>query len=133
MTPATVSVLGHDPAQPTRAWRSRIGIVLQGDGDLRHLTVNEIVRHFATFYAARATSTRSSPSCGLEEKRTTRILNLSGGQRRRLDVALGILGRPELLFLGSVSVNALTPTTTSSPLSRRARRSACAATSSDFR
>ena len=108
----TVSVLGHDPAQPTRAWRSRIGIVLQGNGDLLQLTVNEIVRHFATFYASPRDVDEVIDVCGLEEKRTTRIINLSGGQRRRVDVALGILGRPELVFMDE-------PTTGFDPEARR--------------
>ena len=108
----TVSVLGHDPAQPTRAWRSRIGIVLQGNGDLLQLTVNEIVRHFATFYANPRDVDEVIEVCGLEEKRTTRIINLSGGQRRRVDVALGILGRPELVFMDE-------PTTGFDPEARR--------------
>ncbi len=108
----TVSVLGHDPAQPTRAWRSRIGIVLQGNGDLLQLTVNEIVRHFATFYVSPRDVDEVIAVCGLEEKRTTRIINLSGGQRRRVDVALGILGRPELVFMDE-------PTTGFDPEARR--------------
>ena len=108
----TVSVLGHDPAQPTRAWRRRIGIVLQGNGDLLQLTVNEIVRHFATFYPSPRDVDEVIEVCGLQEKRGTRTINLSGGQRRRVDVALGILGRPELVFMDE-------PTTGFDPEARR--------------
>jgi ABC-2 type transport system ATP-binding protein len=108
----TVSVLGHDPAHPTRAWRSRLGIVLQGNGDLRQLTVEEVVRHFATFYPDPRDVDEVIAAVGLEEKRKTRTINLSGGQRRRVDVALGILGRPELVFMDE-------PTTGFDPEARR--------------
>jgi ABC-2 type transport system ATP-binding protein len=108
----TVSVLGHDPATPTRAWRARIGIVLQGNGDLLQLTVTEVVRHFATFYADPRDPDDVIDSVGLNEKRTARVINLSGGQRRRVDVALGILGRPELVFMDE-------PTTGFDPEARR--------------
>ena len=108
----TVSVLGHDPATPTRAWRARIGIVLQGNGDLLQLTVAEVVHHFATFYANPRDPEDVIDSVGLSEKRTARVINLSGGQRRRVDVALGILGRPELVFMDE-------PTTGFDPEARR--------------
>ena len=108
----TVSVLGHDPATPTRAWRARIGIVLQGNGDLLQLTVAEVVHHFATFYANPRDPEDVIESVGLSEKRTARVINLSGGQRRRVDVALGILGRPELVFMDE-------PTTGFDPEARR--------------
>jgi ABC-2 type transport system ATP-binding protein len=107
-----VSVLDHDPAHPTRKWRSRVGIVLQSPHDTSELTVREIVGHFATFYANPRTPDEVIDLVGLAEKRSTRARHLSGGQRRRLDVALGILGRPELLFLDE-------PTTGFDPEARR--------------
>ncbi len=94
-----VSVLGHDPARPTARWRSRLGIVLQQAADLEDLTVEESVRHFAGYYPSHRDVDEVIDAVGLSEKRRTRGGQLSGGQRRRLDVALGIIGRPELLFL----------------------------------
>ncbi|HJY24298.1 MAG TPA: ABC transporter ATP-binding protein, partial [Actinomycetes bacterium] len=85
-----VSVLGHDPAHPTAAWRQRIGIVLQTNNDLSELTVEEVVRLFTTFYATPSDPLEVIDRVGLGEKRRTRSRGLSGGQRRRLDVALGI-------------------------------------------
>ncbi len=108
----TVSVLGHDPARPTQDWRSRIGIVLQTSGAIELLTVEEVTHHFATFYPAPRDVDDVIAAVGLEEKKRTRIRHLSGGQRRRLDVALGILGHPELLFLDE-------PTTGFDPEARR--------------
>ena len=107
-----VSVLGHDPAHPTAAWRQRIGIVLQTNNDLSELTVEEVVRLFTTFYATPSDPLEVIDRVGLGEKRRTRSRGLSGGQRRRLDVALGILGQPELLFLDE-------PTTGFDPEARR--------------
>jgi len=94
-----VSVLGVDPAHPTRAWRARVGIVLQSTGEFEALTVNEVVRHFASFYPAPRDPDKVVAAVGLTEKANSRASSLSGGQRRRLDVALGLVGRPELLFL----------------------------------
>ncbi len=107
-----VSVLGHDPAHATGAWRSRIGIVLQTAGDLGDLTVEESVAHFAGYYPSPRDVGEVIEAVGLAEKRRTRGAELSGGQRRRLDVALGIVGRPELLFLDE-------PTTGFDPEARR--------------
>ena len=107
-----VSVLDHDPAHATGAWRSRIGIVLQSAGDLGDLTVQESVAHFAGYYPSPRDVGEVIEAVGLAEKRTTRGSDLSGGQRRRLDVALGIVGRPELLFLDE-------PTTGFDPEARR--------------
>jgi ABC-2 type transport system ATP-binding protein len=107
-----VSVLGQDPAHPTAAWRQRIGIVLQTNNDLSELTVEEVVRLFTTFYTRPSDPLEVIERVGLGEKRRTRSRGLSGGQRRRLDVALGILGRPELLFLDE-------PTTGFDPEARR--------------
>ncbi|MBD0293248.1 MAG: ABC transporter ATP-binding protein [Jiangellaceae bacterium] len=94
-----ISVLGTDPGKPTGQWRSRIGIVLQTTGGHDELTVEELVRHFAGYYPDVRDPDEVIRAVGLDEKRRTRSRHLSGGQRRRLDVALGILGRPELLFL----------------------------------
>jgi ABC-2 type transport system ATP-binding protein len=107
-----VSVLGHDPAHATGVWRSRIGIVLQSAGDLGDLTVEESVAHFAGYYPSPRDVGEVIEAVGLAEKRRTRGADLSGGQRRRLDVALGIVGRPELLFLDE-------PTTGFDPEARR--------------
>jgi ABC-2 type transport system ATP-binding protein len=107
-----VAVLGQDPARPTREWRSRVGIVLQSPHDTSELTVQEIVGHFARFFPDPRSPDEVIDMVGLGDKRATRARHLSGGQRRRLDVALGILGRPELLFLDE-------PTTGFDPEARR--------------
>src|SRR5204863_10157462 len=107
-----VSVLGIDPAKPNRDWRARMGIVLQGTGEFDTVTVREVIRHFATFYPAPRDPDEVIAAVGLTEKATARAGKLSGGQRRRLDVALGIVGRPELLFLDE-------PTTGFDPEARR--------------
>jgi ABC-2 type transport system ATP-binding protein len=107
-----VSVLGQDPASPDRAWRSRIGIVLQSSADNAELTVGELVRHFAGFYPDPRDPDEVIAWVGLESSRRTRTRALSGGQRRRLDVALGVIGDPELLFLDE-------PTTGFDPEARR--------------
>ena len=108
-----VSVLGVDPARAGRHWRSRIGIVLQDAGDQAELTVSEVIRHFAEYYPTPRDADEVIDAVGLTEKAGTRTRQLSGGQRRRLDVALGIVGRPELLFLDE-------PTTGFDPEARRA-------------
>jgi ABC-2 type transport system ATP-binding protein len=108
----TVTVLGHDPAHPSRAWRARIGIVLQLASAGPELTVLEMVRHFATFYPRPRPPEEAVELVGLTAKAGSRISTLSGGQTRRLDVALGIVGRPELLFLDE-------PTTGFDPEARR--------------
>ena len=105
-------VLGHDPGRPTRAWRNRIGIVLQTATDNAELSVHEVVSHFAHYYPNPRNPETVIEAVGLSEKAKTRTRNLSGGQRRRLDVALGIIGRPELLFLDE-------PTTGFDPEARR--------------
>ncbi|MFZ1063660.1 MAG: ABC transporter ATP-binding protein [Acidimicrobiales bacterium] len=94
-----VQVLGLDPAHPTRAWRQKLGIVLQSANDLNELTVREAVEHFARYYPSPRDVDAAIELVGLTEKASTRASNLSGGQRRRLDVALGVIGRPDLLFL----------------------------------
>ena len=108
----TVAVLGHDPARGSRAWRSRIGIVLQLVSKGPELTVAEMVRHFASFYPRPREPEEAIELVGLTDKARSRIASLSGGQIRRLDVALGIVGRPELLFLDE-------PTTGFDPEARR--------------
>ncbi|MBB5079920.1 ABC transporter ATP-binding protein [Nonomuraea endophytica] len=107
-----VSVLGADPHRPTRAWRARVGIVPQTAGDVAEVSVREIVTHFARFYPAPADPDEVIDRVGLAEKAKARVAKLSGGQRRRLDVALGLIGNPELLFLDE-------PTTGFDPEARR--------------
>ncbi|WP_329091010.1 MULTISPECIES: ABC transporter ATP-binding protein [unclassified Streptosporangium] len=107
-----VSVLGVDPGRPTRAWRSRIGIVLQTANDVAEATVRETVRHFAGYYPGAKDPDEVIELVGLTEKADQRIRKLSGGQRRRVDVALGVIGNPELLFLDE-------PTTGFDPEARR--------------
>ncbi|MGW2385814.1 ABC transporter ATP-binding protein [Streptomyces sp. NPDC001658] len=94
-----VSVLGSDPAHGTRAWRSRVGIVWQDESAPAELTVGETVRHFARYYPRPRDPGEVIGLVGLEAKENSRIKALSGGQRRRLDVALGVIGDPELLLL----------------------------------
>ncbi|MFG3170819.1 ABC transporter ATP-binding protein [Streptomyces sp. NPDC048200] len=107
-----VSVLGSDPASGTRAWRSRVGIVWQDESAPAELTVNETVRHFARYYPNPRDPEEVIGLVGLEQKAGSRIKSLSGGQRRRLDVALGVIGGPELLLLDE-------PTTGFDPAARR--------------
>ncbi len=108
----SVSVLGTDPARPNRAWRERIGIVLQEVELDPNLTVDETVAQFAGFYARPRPRNETIELVGLAEKRRTRVAGLSGGQKRRLDVALGLIGNPELVFLDE-------PTTGFDPAARR--------------
>jgi ABC-2 type transport system ATP-binding protein len=107
-----VTVLGVDPAHADASWRSRVGIVLQGTGEFDELTVAEVVSHFAAYYPAPDDPAAVIARVGLAEKTRSRTHSLSGGQKRRLDVALGIIGRPELLFLDE-------PTTGFDPEARR--------------
>ncbi len=95
----SVRVLGVDPASATRDWRQRIGIVAQAASDLQDASVTEALEHFRKFYANPRGVAETVQLVGLEDKATSRVRALSGGQRRRLDVALGVIGRPELLFL----------------------------------
>ncbi len=107
-----VSVLGSDPAAGTRAWRSRVGIVWQDESAPAELTVGETVRHFARYYPRPRDPEEVIGLVGLQAKAGSRIKALSGGQRRRLDVALGVIGGPELLLLDE-------PTTGFDPAARR--------------
>jgi ABC-2 type transport system ATP-binding protein len=107
-----VSVLGEDPGTAGRAWRSRIGIVPQSSNENAELSIEELVRHFARYFPDSRDPDEVIHAVGLDEKRTARSRTLSGGQRRRLDVALGIIGRPRLLFLDE-------PTTGFDPQARR--------------
>ena len=111
-TSGDVRVLGEDPGKAGSAWRSRIGIVLQDADDAADLTVHEMVRHVAGFYPSARKPDEVVELVGLTAKRNSKIRTLSGGQRRRVDVALGIVGRPELLFLDE-------PTTGFDPEARR--------------
>ncbi|MFD9892983.1 ABC transporter ATP-binding protein [Amycolatopsis sp. NPDC059027] len=111
-TAGEVSVLGEDPGRAGRAWRARLGIVLQTATDAAELSVAETVRHFAKYYPNPRDPEEVIDKVGLTEKAGARVKSLSGGQRRRVDVALGIVGRPELLFLDE-------PTTGFDPEARR--------------
>ena len=94
-----VLVLGEDPQHGDLDWKARIGIVLQSSGESGNATVSEQLRHFAGLYPNPRPVEEVIAAVGLEAKAKTRINKLSGGQQRRVDVALGIIGRPELLFL----------------------------------
>ena len=107
-----VTVLGHDPASADRAWRGRVGVVAQGLGAVLELSVREMLAHFAAYHAAPHDTDELLAAVGLTDSARVRVRNLSGGQRRRLDVALGVQGRPELLFLDE-------PTTGLDPAARR--------------
>ena len=107
-----VSVLGTDPTRPTRAWRGRIGIVLQ-ESELDPLyTVRETVSQFGRYFANPADVDATIGRVGLAAKADERIGRLSGGQKRAVDVALGLIGQPDLLFLDE-------PTTGLDPAARR--------------
>ena len=111
-----ISVLGIDPAIKGKAglaWRNRIGIVLQSSNDTLELSPREALTHFASYYSNPRNVNDVITLVGLTEKADDRARTLSGGQRRRLDVGLGIIGRPELLFLDE-------PTTGFDPEARRA-------------
>ncbi|MCZ2810368.1 ABC transporter ATP-binding protein [Modestobacter sp. VKM Ac-2979] len=107
-----VAVLGEDPATAGRAWRARIGVVSQGEGAGQALSVRETLDHFARYTSTPRPTDELLAAVGLEEKADTRVGRLSGGQRRRLAVALGVQGRPELVFLDE-------PTTGMDPVARR--------------
>ncbi|SHL30400.1 ABC transporter ATP-binding protein [Actinacidiphila paucisporea] len=107
-----VTVLGQDPGSAGRRWRSRVGIVWQDQSAAAELTVAETVRHFARYYPRPRDPAEVIDLVGLTDKAGSRTKALSGGQRRRLDVALGVIGDPELLLLDE-------PTTGFDPVARR--------------
>ncbi len=107
-----VVVLGEDPQKGGAALKRRIGIVLQSTGVEPYLTVAEIIEQFRGFYPQPRALGEIIEVVGLEEKRSARVKTLSGGQQRRLDVAIGLAGDPELLFLDE-------PTTGFDPAARR--------------
>ena len=111
-TAGSVSVLGHDPGKRPRELRARVGIVLQSGGIYSHATVAEVLAHFASFYPRPREVAEVIALAGLEEKRDERTRTLSGGQKRRLDLALALIGDPELIFLDE-------PTTGFDPAARR--------------
>jgi ABC-2 type transport system ATP-binding protein len=108
----TVQVLGHDPAKGEHGLKQRIGIVLQSTGVDPFLTVRETVDMYGGYYPAPRPTDEVIDVVGLSEKRDERVRRLSGGQQRRLDVAIALAGDPELLFLDE-------PTTGFDPSARR--------------
>ncbi len=111
-TGGTVSVLGFDPEERPRALRERVGIVLQQTGIYRHIAVREALVHFAAMYPRPRDPDELIALVGLEGKEDARAKTLSGGQLRRLDLALALVGDPELVFLDE-------PTTGFDPAARR--------------
>jgi len=111
-TSGDARVLGVDPAHGGLDWKARLGIVLQSTGESGNVTVREQVAHFAAFYPNPRDVEATIAAVGLSAHASKRIKALSGGQRRRVDVALGVIGRPELLFLDE-------PTTGFDPEARR--------------
>lgn len=111
-TAGALSVLGVDPDHGGLDWKARLGIVLQTTGQSGAYTVREQLRQFATYYPRPRDVDEVIAAVGLTAQAGTRIAKLSGGQQRRVDVALGIVGRPELLFLDE-------PTTGFDPEARR--------------
>src|SRR5918994_121626 len=111
-TAGEVSVLGFDPEDRSRELRRRVGIVLQSTGVDPYLTVRETVALYGSYYPSPRNVDEVVDLVGLSEKRDARVIKLSGGQQRRLDVAIALAGDPELLFLDE-------PTTGFDPGARR--------------
>jgi ABC-2 type transport system ATP-binding protein len=107
-----VEVLGADPARAAEDWRERIGVVLQSSAMYETLTVAEMLRLFAGYYREPRPVDEVAELVGLREKLDERVRRLSGGQRRRLDLGLALIGDPELIFLDE-------PTTGFDPRARR--------------
>lgn len=112
-TAGDVEVLGHDPERRERSFRQRIGIVLQETGVERYLSVAEVIELYGGYYPDPLPVDDVIEVVGLTDKRDERVVKLSGGQQRRLDVAVGLAGNPDLLFLDE-------PTTGFDPSARRA-------------
>ena len=112
-TSGQVRVLGQDPGERPADLRSRVGIVLQSCGTYPHLTVRETLTHWASLYPTPRSVQETLRLAGLEEAADRRARTLSGGQQRRLDFALALIGDPELIFLDE-------PTTGFDPAARRA-------------
>ncbi len=112
-TSGEVAVLGYDPGERARALRARLGIVLQSTGLYRHIKVREAVAHFAGMYPHPRNVDEVIALVGLTGKEDAMVRTLSGGQLRRLDLALALIGDPELIFLDE-------PTTGFDPAARRA-------------
>ena len=111
-TSGQVTVLGMDPSNDSAAFRSKIGIVLQETGIEQYLTASEILEQFTNFYETPRKVSDLLEMPGLKEEKNKRVKKLSGGQQRRLDVAIGLCGNPDLLFLDE-------PTTGFDPSARR--------------
>ncbi|MFN8622357.1 MAG: ABC transporter ATP-binding protein [Chloroflexota bacterium] len=111
-TAGDVSVLGHDPGAGESAYKARIGIVLQSTGVERYLTTREVITLYGGYYPDPRPTDELLQLVGLVEQADVRVGRLSGGQRRRLDVAVALVGRPELVFLDE-------PTTGFDPSARR--------------
>ncbi|MSO41837.1 MAG: ABC transporter ATP-binding protein [Solirubrobacterales bacterium] len=107
-----VRVLGADPSEADRSWREQVGLVLQESRLVGELTPREVLAQYAGYYSKPRDVDETIGLVGLEEKADTRTARLSGGQRRRLDVALALVGDPQLLFLDE-------PTTGFDPSARR--------------